>query len=359
MNNHIHSPKDLLGSRYLIIDYIGEGGMQEVYLAIDQTFTREVAVKVPKNLSAEKRFFKSAQTSAKVNHPNVAKTLDYFVENEREYLVEELVRGHDLSKRIDSDFYYLDPHLAAHVIHHLAKGLAASHHAGVFHRDIKPSNIMVSDDPSMSTIKITDFGIAKLAEEEFNEIDGREDSITGSKTVLGALPFLAPEMIDAPKTAGFAADIWALGAILYYLIEGEYPFGTGLKAIPNILKAEYTNFSVAYLKKPIFRPISNEIWEIVKSCLQLDPALRPTADQLVSLCENLCYTSAGRSVGRIAQFQDGTGNWGFIAQDNGDRVFFHGQNYCGIRPEITGRVNFSKYIGEPHARACPILPIKP
>ena len=147
--------------------------------------------------------------------------------------------------------------------------------------------------------------------------------------------------------------------VLYYLIQGKHPFGTGLKAIPNILKAEAPNFDLPYLNKPIFRPITNEIWGIINRCLQLKPELRPTADQLITLCENLCYTSEGRSVGAIIQFKPGNGDWGFIRKINGAKVFFHGQNYCGDSPEITGRVNFSDYVGEPFARACPILPIKP
>src|ERR1039458_6216122 len=143
--------------------------MQQVFKATDQTFDRPIVVKVPKNPSAEKRFARSARMSARVTHSNVAKTLDYFESDGRSHLVEEFIPGLDLRDLLDRKFNYLDPHLAAHVIHQLAKAVAASHHAGVLHRDLKPSNIMVSDDPSITVVKITDFGIAKMTEHEFVE----------------------------------------------------------------------------------------------------------------------------------------------------------------------------------------------
>src|SRR5471030_2444798 len=91
-----HKAGDLIATRYEVIDFIGEGGMQFVYLANDLVLDRMVALKTPKNASAAKRFSRSAVVAAKVNHPNVAKTLDYVEEAERAYLIEELVHGSDL-----------------------------------------------------------------------------------------------------------------------------------------------------------------------------------------------------------------------------------------------------------------------
>src|SRR5262249_51624294 len=161
----------------------------------DLVFNRRVALKVPKNPSAEKRFARSARVSAKVIHSNVAATYDYFDFGPKSYLFEEFIDGQTLWDRLDVDFEMLDPHLAAHVIHPRAKGVAASHHAGVFHRDLKPSNIMVSRDPGLRSVKITDFGIAKMAEEEIADAFKDKESTTGSQTVMGALPYMAPEMI--------------------------------------------------------------------------------------------------------------------------------------------------------------------
>jgi serine/threonine protein kinase len=154
MATRIHRPGDSIQDRYRIEELIGEGGMQEVYQATDLALERIVCIKAPKHPSAKKRFSRSARMSARVTHPNVAKTLDFLPDTNREYLVEEFVRGTDLQQRLDLEFDLLDPHLAAHLIHHVAKGVEASHRAGVIHRDLKPSNIMVSSDPGMREVRV-------------------------------------------------------------------------------------------------------------------------------------------------------------------------------------------------------------
>ena len=161
-----HVAGDRIASRYSIVGFVGEGGMQFVYKAHDEILGRFIALKTPKDATAEKRFHRSAIVSSRVNHPNVAKTLDYVEENNRPYLIEELIEGLDLSKAILKDLDFLDPFLVAKIFHYLAKGLAASHHAGVVHRDLKPTNIMVTGKYQITELKITDFGIAKMAEEE-------------------------------------------------------------------------------------------------------------------------------------------------------------------------------------------------
>src|SRR5260370_14178963 len=129
--------------------------MEEVYEANDLLLRRAVALKVPKNKSAEKRFQRSAIVSAKVNHVNVAKTLDYLEENNRAYLIEELVRGKDLGRVLREDMRFVDSLIAAYLLHRLARGLAASHHAGVIHRDLKPSNVIAFGGSLLQDLKIT------------------------------------------------------------------------------------------------------------------------------------------------------------------------------------------------------------
>jgi serine/threonine protein kinase len=115
------------GGRYEVTDFVGEGGIQEVYAANDAILDRQVALKVPKNSAAERRFQRSAVLSALVNHPNIAKTLDYFEYGGRSYLVEEFVPGITLSDA-RRQIPRMDPYSVAHMLHHLAKGVAASHH---------------------------------------------------------------------------------------------------------------------------------------------------------------------------------------------------------------------------------------
>jgi serine/threonine protein kinase len=273
MNDHrIHRAGDEVADRYRVLSFAGEGGMQEVYLAADLHLQKEVALKVPKNRSAQKRFQRSAIVSAKVNHPNVAKTLDYIEFNGSQYLVEEYVAGSDIKQGLLERLVAVDPALVAKVIHHIAKGMDASHRAGVIHRDLKPSNVMFIGGLGIREVKITDFGIAKMAGEEIADaVEGGEASISASKTVVGALPYMAPEMISDPRNADRSSDVWAVGAMTYELLAGEPPFGVGLTAVPKILEAEPPAPPTGFSRLMQFKPLADEVYQVLLACLSKDP----------------------------------------------------------------------------------------
>lgn len=318
----LHQAGDVIGGRYTVLSYVGEGGMQEVYRANDGLLGRTVALKAPKNRSAAKRFQRSAVVSARVNHANVAKTLDYVEEADRAYLIEEFIEGKDLGRVLKENFGQFDPLLACRVFHRLAKGLAASHHAGVVHRDIKPSNVMAVGGENVRDVKITDFGIAKLAEDELAEaIEGGDDSITASQTAIGALPYMAPEMINSMKDAGKPADVWSLGALCFELIAGLKPFGSGLKAVPAIQAAKLPPLPRNVTSNLQFKASAEELYALVKDCIVAEPGRRPTADQLVSRCEVLCYPTAQREFGHVSSIKNPY--FGFITAENGSDVFVH------------------------------------
>ena len=355
----IHKKNDIVFDRYRIEELVGEGGMQQVYRACDESLERIVAVKVPKNLSARKRFRRSAEVSAKVTHPNVAKTLDFLPEQTIEYLVEEFIEGSDLQFRLDTEFLQLDPHLAAHLVHHLAKGIAACHEIGVVHRDLKPSNIMISADSSFTEIKITDFGIAKMAGAEIDQaIEEGDESITASATVVGALPYMAPEVIQDNNNVGPACDVWATGAILYHVLVGQRPFGSGLIAIPKILKRDLPKRESVLKAKPQFQKLVSELWGIVEECLNLDPQKRIAAGQLVSRLSEICYSTAPRMEGEIYSYKAGTGDWGFIKSEECENCFFHADSFYGGKPSNGQKVNFAFFPGSPSPRAFPVLPLR-
>lgn len=346
---------DVIGGRYEIERYIDEGGMQFVYAANDTLADRVVALKTPKNKSATKRFRRSAIVAAKVNHPNVAKTLDYVREGDRRYLIEELIVGADLGKALLRRTSFLDPYLVAKVVHHMAKGLAAAHHAGVIHRDLKPTNLMVVGGYSLSELKITDFGIAKMAEEELVEAaEGGEQTLTTSQTAVGALPYMAPEAIDTPKLVTQAADVWSLGAMVFHLLTGEQPFGTGLRAVQKIMAAEKPEPPSFVLRNPQFSPLAGELLEIAYACMQRDPVARPSADDLVDRSGAPCYTVAPRREGIVSRVDYDA--YGFISSDNGD-VFFHMDSVFGPPPKLTvgDRVLFAAYAGGGAPRAYPVV----
>jgi eukaryotic-like serine/threonine-protein kinase len=353
----IHKASDLIGDRYRIKRYVGAGGMQEVYKARDELLARDVALKVPKNHSASKRFQRSAIVSARVNHANVAKTLDYLEDGATSYLIEEYVQGKDLGKVIKEDLPVIDPLLAALIFHHLAKGLAASHHAGVVHRDLKPSNIMAVGGSKLQEVKITDFGIAKMAEEELAEaVEGGDESLTASQTAIGALPYMAPEMIKSMKDAGKHSDVWSLGAMMFELVAGNKPFGTGLKAVPAILGAKLPALPAILKAKQQFTPTGQEVYKLVTDCMRADPAARPTADELIGRCEQFCYPTTEREFGAVSKFDNRY--WGFIAPDKGKGIFFHIDSVYGDqRLKVGDRVWFARHQGGGNDRAFPVIKV--
>ena len=343
---------DTIAQRYVVQRYVGEGGMQFVYAAYDQLTERLVALKTPKNKSAQKRFRRSAVVAAKVNHPNVAKTLDYIRNGDDRYLIEELVEGEDLKAALLVHTEFLEPYLAAKVFHHLAKGVAAAHHAGVVHRDLKPTNIMVVGGYSLAELKVTDFGIAKMAGEELREaVEGGDESMTTSQTAVGALPYMAPEAIEDPASVREPADIWSIGAMMYHLLCGKLPFGQGLRAVPQIIAAQVAEVPPFLGAKAQFKPLAEELMDIALSCLKKNPAERPTADQLVGRCSELCYTSSVREFGIVRRYMHGA--FGFIGTPEGD-VFFHNDCVYGAIPAVGDRVVFASCIGGDAPRALPV-----
>ena len=352
-----HEKGDRIATRYSILDFVGEGGMQYVYKAYDEILHRLVALKTPKDATAEKRFHRSAVVSARVNHPNVAKTLDYVEENNRPYLVEELVDGLDLSKAILANIDYLDPFLVAKIFHHLSKGLAASHHAGVIHRDLKPTNIMVTGDFQLTELKITDFGIAKMAEDEIVEAaEGGDITNSTSATAVGALPYMAPEAIETPRNVTLKADVWSLGAMIYELLTGNKPFGSGLRAIRHIVEGKYDPFPHFITTNPQFNYLSKELIVLIGQCLSVNIDDRPTADQLVEKCSSLCYPVSERFTGIVKNLNHS--KWGFISFPFQSDAFYHVNSIYGQRPAIGEKVMLSKYAGGGADRALPVVRLK-
>lgn len=349
-------PGDLIGGRYEIQHYIAEGGMQFVYAANDKVADRLVALKTPKNRSAMKRFKRSAIVAAKVNHPNVAKTLDYVREGEERYLIEELIIGEDLDKAILKRARFLDPYLAAKVFHYLAKGVSAAHHAGVVHRDLKPTNIMVVGGYSLSEIKLTDFGIAKLAEEEIGAA-AQGGTLSMSQTAVGALPYMAPEAIETPADVGKPADVWSLGAMMYQLITGELPFGSQLKAVTKIVEATPPTPPSFVMANAQFAPLAKQVVDLALTCMRKDPAARPTADELVTACSELCYASGPRLEGIVRSIS--YSSWGFISTDQGDVFFNHDCTYGPTPVQVGDHVAFVAHQGGGAPRAYPLIKLDP
>lgn len=348
----------VIANRYKILKYIGKGGMQDVYEALDLKLNLHLALKTPLPGLEGKRFLKSAKISARVNHHNVAKTFDYVEDNGHIYMAEEFVSGENLEQKL-KHFEYLDPHYGACILHNLAKGIMASHRAGVIHRDLKPSNVMVSSGVNISNLKITDFGIATLTKDLFDEAAESGDiTRSTSGTIKGALPFMSPELMfgEKGKAVESSTDIWSLGAMMFRLLTGKYPFGVYLDAAVNVKTKNREPWPSFMTGNQQYRSLALELQSIVDLCLDYNPEKRPTAEELVKKCENLCYLSEERFIGRVYNIIQ-NGYSGFISGNPSDSFFSMDSVYGEKRPNKTERslVCYSTFQGSPRPRAHPVI----
>lgn len=205
----------MIAERYMLVTSLGEGGMADVYLAIDTILNREVAIKIlrgelGKDPVALLRFQREANAVSKLNHPNVVDVYDVGEFEGRHYIVMEYIRGRTL-KQLVSQRGALHVDEAVNIMKQLTSAVLHAHENNIIHRDIKPQNVLVKDD---GTVKITDFGIA-LAHDAVQ--------LTQSDAVLGSAHYLAPETTrgEAPSNQ---VDLYALGIVFYELLTGSVPY---------------------------------------------------------------------------------------------------------------------------------------
>lgn len=211
----------VLSGRYRIEERIAMGGMGSVYLATDERLDRQVAVKVLKEELADderfvERFRREARAAGALSHPNIAGVFDFGQHDERYYMVMELAEGRDLA-RVLREEEPLSPDRSARIGSQIAQALGHAHAAGVVHRDIKPPNVIIGE---ADRVKVTDFGIARAV---------GDSTLTATGSVLGTAHYISPEQAGGGEV-GPAADIYALGIVLYEMLTGSLPF-TGDSAL--------------------------------------------------------------------------------------------------------------------------------
>jgi len=213
--------------RYEIRSLIGEGGMGQVYQAIDTALDREVAIKVlPPDLARAadrlKRFELEAKAAGALNHPNILVIYDVGAHGDSPYVVSELLEGETLRERLQSNTLPLRKSIDYAL--QIGRGLAAAHAKGIVHRDIKPENLFLTKD---GHVKILDFGIAKLTNPlgEFgSEPEGETMRLdTHPGVVLGTAGYMAPEQVRG-EVADHRADIFSFGAVFYEMLAGKRAF---------------------------------------------------------------------------------------------------------------------------------------
>jgi len=205
----------IFGKRYEIIKYLGAGATGSVYLACDREHRSfQVALKVlyPGVLSSPHslaRFRQEIIASYSINHINIVRAYEYFDEATLQAYAMEYVDGGDLLSRMVKE--RIDQETATNILAQISAGLAAIHEKGIVHRDLKPANILLSSD---STIKISDFGVARLT---------GSATLTNNGSTVGTPKYLAPEYIQTGE-CDHRGDLYALGVIGYEMIAGVSPF---------------------------------------------------------------------------------------------------------------------------------------
>ncbi|MCC3268866.1 protein kinase [Arthrobacter gengyunqii] len=249
-----------LGGRFQLTDRIAIGGMGEVWKARDLVLGRIVAIKILKEEYTGdpgflNRFRAEARHTALLNHEGIANVFDYGEEEGSAYLVMELVPGLPLSSIIERD-KSLPPDRTLSIIGQTATALAAAHKQGLVHRDVKPGNLLILPD---GRVKITDFGIARLADQV---------PLTATGQVMGTAQYLAPEQATGQQATG-SSDIYALGVIGYELLAGTRPFSGESQIAIALAQVNDT-------PPPLPESIPLPVRALIMSMLAKDPADRPS-----------------------------------------------------------------------------------
>jgi eukaryotic-like serine/threonine-protein kinase len=252
--------------------------MGAVWRAHDEILKRTIALKevhVPNSIAGHdgenvnERVLREARAAARLSHPSATTVYDVFTENGRTFIAMELVDAPTLGE-IVGKHGPLEAHEVARIGLSLLDALDAAHAVGMVHRDVKPDNVMVTDT---GQVKLTDFGIASVK---------GDPRLTMSGVILGSPSYMAPEQADG-KGAGREADLWSLGATLFFAIEGHAPFK---KDSPIATLA-------SVVSDPTPRTLrAGELAPVIERLLTKDPASRPGPAELRRDLENV---AAGRS----------------------------------------------------------------
>eukprot|EP00899_Mesostigma_viride_P020986 jgi/Mesvir1/2888/Mv13962-RA.1 len=259
--------------RYKLCETLGTGGFAVVKVGIDLRTNQKVAIKVvdksryaPGDMSLEREI----EVLTQVRHPNCIQLKEVFITPKKVFLVTELVTGGELLDRLADKGNYTEEDSSI-LIHQILDGVAYLHELGIVHRDLKLENLLLEDSSDDSRVKIADFGLSKF----FSNDDVLQ-------TLCGSPQYVAPEVLDAGVTQMTytpAVDMWSIGVILYILLSGYSPFDDESDPVlfQKIRRGEYS------MGDPVWDKISDEAKEVVAALLTVDPDLRLTAKEALSL----------------------------------------------------------------------------
>ena len=247
--------------KYFINSELGRGGMATVYLAHDQKFDTNVAIKVLKkefvhNDNIRKRFLAEAKSMFKMSHPNIIKVNDLIEENDTVAFVMEYIEGETLKEYIDRKGKLKDDEIRT-IFSQMLEAVDYVHKQNLIHRDIKPSNFMINKD---GKVKLMDFGIAKNT-----DAGSAEYTITHTGMQMGTPMYMSPEQIKSSKDVGPQTDLYSLGVVLWQMVTGKKPYDTS--AISSF------DMQLKIVQEDL--PPTNSIWDnCIKEATQKNTYLR-------------------------------------------------------------------------------------
>ncbi len=295
----------LVSGRYRVLSVLGTGGMGRVYLAEHVAIQKRVALKVlhpeySKRRDIVERFQQEAISASRIKHPGVLDVFDFGeLEDGSSFIAMELLEGRDLGATLEK-FGPLRPELAIEVLVQVCRALDAAHASGVVHRDLKPDNIFLqSGEAGHPTVKIVDFGIARLRDGEDlaqapsadaagkEGSDGPKRRLTKTGMIFGTPEYMAPEQAQG-READHRSDVYAAGVILFESLTGAVPFtGNTFLEVLN----RHVMFAIPHLRD--VSPdlvVSPELERMLRRALAKDPAarfgsMREFAEALLSVPE--------------------------------------------------------------------------
>lgn len=279
--------------QYTLEKKLGEGGMGIVYRASHAMLRRPTAIKLLHPERAGKdavaRFEREVRRTAMLTHPNTVTVFDYGRTTEGVfYYAMELLEGASLDEVVEVD----GPQPEERVIHLLeqaAASLAEAHDAGLIHRDVKPANILVVDRGGISDlVKVVDFGLVK--ELRTDETKLSEPALTQANAITGTPLYIAPETVTAPESVDARADLYALGAVGYWLLTGTHVFG-GRSILEVCAHHLHTVPDAPSVR--LGAPVSADLESLLLACLAKKPEDRPASAHVLRERLRAC-TAAGR-----------------------------------------------------------------
>jgi eukaryotic-like serine/threonine-protein kinase len=257
---------DLVLGRYRPLQPLGSGGSGSVWLARDEPTGVEVALKiVPREGKAAARAEREASAAARLRHPGCQRAYALARDSRHVYIAYEYVPGKTLRQALREGA--VDDAATLEVSAQICEALAHAHAHGIVHRDVKPANVLLAEDDEGISIRLLDFGLARM--------DG-EETLTAAGDVPGTLAYIPPERLRGEES-GAPADVWAVGVLLWEALAGWHPFWKG-SLLDTARRIESGAVSLSRARPDLPRPLI----ALVDRALSPDPAKRPSAAKLAA-----------------------------------------------------------------------------